>query len=394
MMIFVIIPLLTFKFGRYLDYVLEIPPYPAIPWNIFIGFGVFYFGLSLGIKSTRLLYDIGGGLPWGEAVEEVKTTKLVTTGAYKYIRNPMVLGYSLLPLGMGVMFQSPGMALSIFPVVLFLNMAIVKLKEEPDLRRRFGKKYEIYRKSTPFLIPRPRRIYDEIIRVTLKSKKIQIIYVTFSLLGLLILSQLFFKEPNSMIYFPHQSVIFLGLFTTICVIGLIAAVCPNRLRISSHKSGNNPEILGHHPDCVNFNSHIIHLKNKASCAGCTGLAMGSILAILGTGFYFFSGATPFNMEITFWLGALMVTLGLLQHFIDLGIPLIHLLLNIVFVYGASLIVVSVELVEADIFTYLYTLAITLFWISARIRISQEEHIGICNSCPKQCEKGFKTYPAQ
>jgi hypothetical protein len=66
----------------------------------------------------------------------------------------MVLGYSMLPCGMGIMFRSPGMAVPVTAIVLLVNIIMVKTKEEPDFEERFGEEYRAYRRRTPFLIPR------------------------------------------------------------------------------------------------------------------------------------------------------------------------------------------------------------------------------------------------
>ncbi len=153
MLIFVAAPVITFAFGRWLDGVLSLPEFPPFPFNLVLGFMVFFAGLSIGIKSTRLLYREGFGLPWGEARTEVQSKKLVKTGPYAYTRNPMVLGYSLLPLGMGLMFRSPGMAFPTTAAVLLINVVLVKTKEEPNLEMRFGEEYLEYKRRTPFLIP-------------------------------------------------------------------------------------------------------------------------------------------------------------------------------------------------------------------------------------------------
>lgn len=163
MLIFVIVPVVTFTFGRWLDVTLSLPRYPPFPFNLIIGFSVFFSGLALGIKSTRLLYKVGLGLPWGGVRREAKTTRLVKTGPYAYTRNPMVLGYSMLPFGMGVMFRSMGMAIPITAVTLLVNIVLVKTREEPSLESRFGEEYCEYKRGTPFLIPDIMRLVSDII---------------------------------------------------------------------------------------------------------------------------------------------------------------------------------------------------------------------------------------
>lgn len=153
-LIFVAAPILTFVIGSSIDRLLGLPEFPPFPLNLIFGFAVFFPGLAVGVKATRLLYRVGQGLPWGEARREARTTRLVTTGLYAYTRNPMVLGYSLLPCGMGLMFRSPGMYLLVPAAVILVNVVIVKTREEPNLEGRFGEEYLKYKKSTPMLLPR------------------------------------------------------------------------------------------------------------------------------------------------------------------------------------------------------------------------------------------------
>lgn len=153
MMIFIVVPIVTYLTGRWVDRNLSLPAFPPFPVNLLLGFTVFYVGLKMGIRSTKVLYRRGLGLPWGEARKDVETSRLVVTGPYAYTRNPMILGYSLLPCGMGLMFRSIGMSTTIPLVVVLVNVAIAKLREEPHLEERFGQEYIDYKRSTPFLIP-------------------------------------------------------------------------------------------------------------------------------------------------------------------------------------------------------------------------------------------------
>jgi len=80
-----------------------------------------------------------------------KTTALVTTGAYRYIRHPLYS--SLLFLAWGIFFKSPswiggGLALS---ATLFL-VATARAEEAEDVRF-FGPAYEEYIKQTRMFIP-------------------------------------------------------------------------------------------------------------------------------------------------------------------------------------------------------------------------------------------------
>jgi protein-S-isoprenylcysteine O-methyltransferase Ste14 len=154
--IFMVVPIITYIMGRWLDGLLSLPAFPSFPTNLVVGFAVFYAGLSIGIRATKVLYREGHGLPWGEVRRGAQSRRLVVTGPYAYTRNPMILGYSLLPCGMGFMFRSPGMFTAIPLTVALINIVIVKIREEPGLEERFGEEFLDYKESTPFLVPGPR----------------------------------------------------------------------------------------------------------------------------------------------------------------------------------------------------------------------------------------------
>ena len=82
---------------------------------------------------------------------EAASHKLLTRGGF--IRQLHAGHYSLLPLGMGLMFKSPGMAFPTTAAVLLINVVLVKTREEPNLERRFGEEYLEYKRRTPFLMP-------------------------------------------------------------------------------------------------------------------------------------------------------------------------------------------------------------------------------------------------
>ncbi len=155
LLIFLIAPLVTFVVGRHLDRQLGLPPFPPFPLNLLSGFTVFFSGLALGITATRQLYRVGGGLPWGELDASAQSVSLVTSGVYAVTRNPMTLGYSALPGGMGLMFQSLSMAFLVPTIILTIMVIWLKGWEEPRLERRFGAPYRAYQQRTPFLLPRP-----------------------------------------------------------------------------------------------------------------------------------------------------------------------------------------------------------------------------------------------
>jgi hypothetical protein len=84
--------------ARAIDDLLELPKISSIPWNFILGFSV--------------LLRVRADLPWGGIETSVKSRNLVTDVIYSYCRNPMVLGYSMLPVVMGIIFISVGMFFS------------------------------------------------------------------------------------------------------------------------------------------------------------------------------------------------------------------------------------------------------------------------------------------
>jgi protein-S-isoprenylcysteine O-methyltransferase Ste14 len=153
--IFMVVPIITYLVGRWIDRLFSVSSFPPFPINLVAGLSVFTIGLFIGISATKVLYKEGHGLPWGGVRIKARSSRLVVTGPYAYTRNPMILGYSLLPCGMGLMFRSPGMFTVVPLMVALINILIVKFLEEPSLEHRFGQKFLDYKASTPFLIPRP-----------------------------------------------------------------------------------------------------------------------------------------------------------------------------------------------------------------------------------------------
>lgn len=79
--------------------------------------------------------------------------RLVVTGLYRYVRNPMYVGAIALVLGQGLLFGS----VNVLEYAFFLWLgffAFVVLYEEPALRRKFAGDYEEFCEQVPRWIPR------------------------------------------------------------------------------------------------------------------------------------------------------------------------------------------------------------------------------------------------
>ena len=101
-------------------------------------------GIVVLFDCFRLIKKIGGGTP----VPFDPPKSLITKGLYQFSRNPMFLGTFFIVFGE---FLYLGHLLLFFYFLLFVlsfHLYVVR-KEEPELRKRFGKEYEKYCEKTP-----------------------------------------------------------------------------------------------------------------------------------------------------------------------------------------------------------------------------------------------------
>jgi protein-S-isoprenylcysteine O-methyltransferase Ste14 len=111
---------------------------------------VLFTGFSLlGLTSSYFMVRDGSGTP----LPLDQTTKLVLSGPYRYVRNPMAVAGIGQGLAIAMMFQSvPVFVYSVLGAVVW--HVVVRPIEERDLAKRFGKPYLDYRESVHCWIPR------------------------------------------------------------------------------------------------------------------------------------------------------------------------------------------------------------------------------------------------
>ena len=109
-----------------------------------------YFLLKLVLKASRntgrFLSENGreGDLP------RLQTNKLVTTGLYGCMRHPMHLGLLFFPLAFALLVGSPVFIMIVAPLEMLFMIIMIKLFEEPEAEKKFGKAYGDYKKQVPF----------------------------------------------------------------------------------------------------------------------------------------------------------------------------------------------------------------------------------------------------
>lgn len=81
---------------------------------------------------------------------------LVTTGPYRFSRNPMLTGVFLVLFGIGFAIKSLSLVVFFTPLFVLANVWELKEIEEPELVKRLGEDYVAYRQRTPMFIPRMR----------------------------------------------------------------------------------------------------------------------------------------------------------------------------------------------------------------------------------------------
>jgi protein-S-isoprenylcysteine O-methyltransferase Ste14 len=80
--------------------------------------------------------------------------KLVATGPYAHVRNPMLIGVFVTLFGLGFLLRSISVAFILTPLFVLLNAWELKAIEEPELEKRLGEEYIEYKKKVPMFIPR------------------------------------------------------------------------------------------------------------------------------------------------------------------------------------------------------------------------------------------------
>jgi protein-S-isoprenylcysteine O-methyltransferase Ste14 len=91
----------------------------------------------------------------GSPTPAAPTGRLVVSGAYRWVRNPMYLATAAMIAGQGLLLARPILLVGA-AVYLATLAAATRRWEEPALARRFGASYETYREAVPGWWPRRR----------------------------------------------------------------------------------------------------------------------------------------------------------------------------------------------------------------------------------------------
>ena len=139
-------------------------------WMTHWQFGPAFFGLEL-TRAIGLMLIIAGvpgvvdsfarfalqGL--GTPAPIAPTQKLVVTGLYRYVRNPIYVGVVAVIFGQALLFADQRLLSYAALLWLFFHVWVLVI-EEPTLKETFGAQYEDFRANVPRWVPRltPRRV--------------------------------------------------------------------------------------------------------------------------------------------------------------------------------------------------------------------------------------------
>jgi protein-S-isoprenylcysteine O-methyltransferase Ste14 len=120
-------------------------------WQIVLAAALIAAGAAPAFESMRRFVFVGRGT----LVPAVPTERLVVSGFYRRMHNPMYTGLLVVLVGEAILFESRDLVLYIAAIWLVTHL-FVCFYEEPTLTRRYGVEYLRFKKHVPRWIPRLR----------------------------------------------------------------------------------------------------------------------------------------------------------------------------------------------------------------------------------------------
>jgi len=104
--------------------------------------------------ALRCVWDFG----WtgrGTPAPIAPPKRLVVVGFYRYVRNPMYVGFISGWVGLWIVFGHASLTAAVIAAFVLSGVALfVRLYEEPTLRKKFGPAYDRYCSNVPRWMPR------------------------------------------------------------------------------------------------------------------------------------------------------------------------------------------------------------------------------------------------
>lgn len=188
-----------------------------------------------------------------------------------------------------------------------------------------------------------------------------------------------------------------GLFILSCIFGLSLAIYPGWFRRlikygdqgSKKKKSKKTKLnfKGHHPDCKEFRSHTLITKSKILCAGCLGLAIGSIFSIILIISYNFINLTYYStmLYIPLSVGIIFISLSYVEIMLPIRNSIVHIISNIFLVISFLILTVSIFEITGDKIYGVLMIILSFLWLDTRIHLSDWQHDNICKKCSQTCK---------
>ena len=127
----------AFLLGLVLGRLLPLGRLPAVPARI-VGGLCLAAGLAIAWWGEQVMQRAGTNVR-----PDLPSTALVTDGPFRYTRNPLYIGLTLLYAGVALLIPSTWPLLLLVPVLLLMRWGVVA-REERYLEHKFGEPYRTY----------------------------------------------------------------------------------------------------------------------------------------------------------------------------------------------------------------------------------------------------------
>jgi protein-S-isoprenylcysteine O-methyltransferase Ste14 len=149
--VMIMLPIIGIVVSIAMDNLLNLPKIIPTPYNFFVAPIFLIVGFFWAIWANIEIYKRGNGSP--VPFKDTHTLNVVSSGPYKYTRNPMIFGYVFIWIGLGVLINTFFLTVGFSLIILIVLILVMKVWEEKNLEKRFGSQYLEYKKNVSFIIP-------------------------------------------------------------------------------------------------------------------------------------------------------------------------------------------------------------------------------------------------
>lgn len=144
---------------------------------------------------------------------------------------------------------------------------------------------------------------------------------------------------------------------------------------------------GHHPDCGRFSDHVIRWRGRVLCAGCTGLAVGSVASILLMSLFIaISPEFPASVwQVFLVLGLAMVGAKYLEPMVLRSSASVRLAFNALLVVGLLFVVLGAFQLTGNAIFGLLAIVLSFLFLDTRVQLSAIFHSQTCTICEENCK---------